>query len=68
MAVLLGMLAGALLVLAAALASIWVQQRNATHAEHATADQRSTRCPGDRKAGTAGTRPGPTHHQRVRPH
>jgi hypothetical protein len=43
MAVLLGMLAGALLVLAAALASIWVQQRNATRAEHATTDQRSTR-------------------------
>jgi hypothetical protein len=43
MAVLLGMLAGVLLVLAAALASIWVQQRNATRAEHATADQRSTR-------------------------
>jgi uncharacterized protein involved in exopolysaccharide biosynthesis len=36
MAILLGMLAGALLVLAAALASIWVQQRNATRADHAT--------------------------------
>jgi hypothetical protein len=36
MAVLLGMQAGALLVLAAALASVWLQQRNATRAEHPT--------------------------------
>jgi hypothetical protein len=36
MAVLLGMLAGALLVLGAALASVWVQQRTASRAEHPT--------------------------------
>jgi hypothetical protein len=34
LAVLPGMLAGALLVLGAALASVWLQQRNATRAEH----------------------------------
>jgi hypothetical protein len=33
MAVLLGMLVGALLVLAAALASIWVQERRATRTD-----------------------------------
>jgi hypothetical protein len=47
MAVLLGMLAGALLVLGAALASVWLQQRNATRAEHpptsSHADRPSTR-------------------------
>ena len=39
MAVLLGMLAGALLVFGAALASVWVQERRATRAERAR-DQR----------------------------
>jgi hypothetical protein len=62
-AILLGMLLGALLVLGAALASVWLQQRSATRAEHAT----SSSChhnhpapadPGSREAGTACTRPG----------
>jgi hypothetical protein len=35
MAVLLGMLAGALLVFGAALASVWLQQVRATRADHA---------------------------------
>jgi hypothetical protein len=39
MAVLLGMLAGALLVFGAALASVWVQELRATRAERAR-DQR----------------------------
>jgi hypothetical protein len=39
MSVLLGMLAGALLVFGAALASVWVQQLRATRAERAR-DQR----------------------------
>jgi hypothetical protein len=39
MAVLLGMLAGALLVFGAALASVWIQQTRATRAERAR-DQR----------------------------
>ena len=39
MAVLLGMLAGALLVFGAALASVWVQELRATRAER-THDQR----------------------------
>ena len=39
MAVLLGMLAGALLVFGAALASVWIQELRATRAER-TRDQR----------------------------
>jgi hypothetical protein len=58
------MLLGALLVLAAALASVWLQQARATRAEHATSssrhhNHRPPADPGSRKAGTAGTRPGP---------
>ena len=36
MAILLGVLLGALLVFGAALASIWLQQRSETRADHAT--------------------------------
>jgi hypothetical protein len=43
MAVLLGMLLGALLVFAAALASVWLQQRSATRADRATNPSRHHR-------------------------
>jgi hypothetical protein len=48
MAVLLGMLAGALLVLAAALAAVWVQERRATRADHVGIPNPTTSRPSDR--------------------